>query len=97
MISFVKNWNSMDSEAIFNMLSNIFSNREQFVTINGFNSSKAEIKYGTSIYTGTIAFLLYINDFRFSLKHAVSYFADNTSIIYASKKLKTIDSSMNHD
>ena len=47
---------------------------------------------------GPLLFLLYINDLRFSLRHAItSHFADDTSIIYASKITKTIETNLNYD
>ena len=47
---------------------------------------------------GPLLFLLYINDLRFSLRHAItSHFADDTSIIYASKTTKTIETNLNYD
>ena len=43
-------------------------------------------------------FLFFINDLTFSLKHATpSHFADDTSIIYASKTPKTIETNLNYD
>ena len=47
---------------------------------------------------GPLLFLLYINDLRFALKFSTaSHFADDTYIIYHSKKLKTLESDLNHD
>ena len=47
---------------------------------------------------GPLLFLIYINDLRFSLKSSIaSHFADDTSIIYHSKKFKTLESNLNHD
>ena len=47
---------------------------------------------------GPLLFLLYINDLRYSLKFStVSDFADDTSIIYSSNQLKTIETNLNFD
>ena len=47
---------------------------------------------------GPLLFLIYINDLRFSLRYATpSHFANDTSIIYASKILKTIETNLNYD
>ena len=79
---------------INNLLKSFLSNRKQFVSINGFNSSQLETKCGVPQgYTlGPLLFLLYINNLRYSLKYStVSHFADDTSIIYSSNHLKTIE------
>ena len=45
-----------------------------------------------------LLFLLYINDFRFSLSKATSsHFADDTCILHFSNKLKTIETELNND
>ena len=50
------------------------------------------------VYLGSSMFLVYINGLRFSLRYATpSHFADETSIIYASKILKTIETNLNYD
>ena len=75
------------------------ANRSQSVSINRFDSLKLEIKSGVPQgYTlGTLS-LLYINDLSQSLKFSTtSHFADDTSIIYASKTLKTLESNLNYD
>ena len=45
---------------------------------------------------GPLLFLIYINDFRYSLqKTECGHFADDTFIIFASKNIKTIETVMN--
>ena len=82
------------------LLKSFLSNRKQFVSINGYDSSCLEIKCGVPQGSTLVPllFLLYINDLRFSLKHAItSHFADDTIIIYASKITKTIETNLNYD
>ena len=83
-----------------NLLKSFLSNRKQFVSINGFDSSHLEIKCGVpqGSTLGPLLFLLYINDLRYSWKYStVSHFADDTSIIYSSNHLKTIETNLNFD
>ena len=90
-----------DLEEIVNFSSGLFlSNRQQFVSINGFDSSKLDIKCGVPQGStfGPLLFLLYINDLRFALKDSIaSHFADDTCILYASNKLKSIETVLNCD
>ena len=45
---------------------------------------------------GPLLFLIYINDFRFCLnKTETGHFADDTYILYGSKKLKSIEIAIN--
>ena len=54
-----------------NLLKSFLSNRKQFVSINGFDTSHLEIKCGVpqGSTLGPLLFLLYINDLRYSLKY----------------------------
>ena len=101
MIFYVKNLHSMALEEIVNSSSSLFlSNRQQYVSINGFDSSKLDIQCGVPQVStlGPLLFLLYINDLRFALKEATdSHFADDTCILYASNKLKSIETVLNCD
>ena len=46
----------------------------------------------------TTTFLIYINDLNYALKFSsASHFADDTSIIYTSKNLKTLETNINFD
>ena len=76
------------------------ANRKQFVSLNGFESSIEDITCGVpqGSTLGPLLFLLYINDFRLCLTDASSgHFADDTFIIYNSKKLKTIETVINFE
>ena len=84
---------------INNLLKSFLSNRNQFVSINGFDSSQLEIKCGVQ---GSTLDHLYLKEtimaLRYSLKYStVSHFADDTSIIYSSNHLKTIENNLNYD
>ena len=101
MIFYVKNVHSVALEEIVNSSSSLFlSNRQQYVSINGFDSSKldiqCEVPQGSTL--GPLLFLLYINDLRLALKHAIaSHFGDDTCILYASNKLKSIETVLYYD
>ena len=85
---------------INDLIQSFLSNRHQYVSINGYDSSHLEIKCGVpqGSTLGPLLFLLYINDLRYSLqKSTASHFADDTSIIYSSNKLKTLETILNTD
>ena len=85
---------------INDLIQSFLSHRHQYVTINGFDSSQLEIKCGVpqGSTLGPLLFLLYINDLRYSLqKSTASHFADDTSITFSSKKLKTLETILNTD
>ena len=63
------------------LMKSFLLNRQQYVSINGYDSSKADIKCGVpqDSTLGPLLFLIYINDFRFSITNAISsHFADDT-------------------
>ena len=52
------------------------------------------VPQGSSL--GPLLFLIYINDFRFCLnKTETGHFADDTYLLYGSKKLKTLEITIN--
>ena len=68
--------------------------------LNGFESVNLDITCGVPQWSnlGPLLFLLYINDFRFSLGKATStHFADDTCILHFSNKLKTVETELNKD
>ena len=82
------------------LLKSYLNNRKQFVSINGFDSNINTIKCGVpqGSCLGPLLFLIYINDFRYCLnKTNTGHFADDTYIMYSSKKLKTIETVINHE
>ena len=81
-----------------NLIRSYLSNRKQYVSINGFDSELRNVTCGVpqGSSLGPLLFLIYINDFRFCLNDTESgHFADDTYILYGSKKLKTIETIVN--
>ena len=82
------------------LIKSYLTGRKQYVSLNGFNSDILNIDCGVpqGSSLGPLLFLIYINDFRLSLKQTTSgHFADDTFIMYNSKKLKTIETIINTD
>ena len=82
------------------LLKSYLYNRKQFVSINGFDSNINTIKCGVpqGSCLGPLLFLIYINDFRYCLnKTNTGHFADDTYIMFSSKKIKTIETVINHE
>ena len=80
------------------LLQSYLSNRKQYVSLNGFDSEVKDVNCGVpqGSSLGPLLFLLYINDFRLCLSETSSgHFADDTFIIYNSKKTKTIETIIN--
>ena len=72
------------------LIKSFLSNRQQYVSINGFDSCRLDVKYGVpqGSTLGPLLFLLYINDLQLSLnKSTASHFADDTCI---TKSLETV-------
>jgi retron-type reverse transcriptase len=80
------------------LLQSYLSNRKQFVSINGYDSEVKNITCGVpqGSSLGPLLFLIYINDLRMCLtKTSCGHFADDTFIIFHSKKPKTIETIVN--
>ena len=83
-----------------NLIKSFLNNRKQFVSINGFESSKLNITCGVpqGSTLGPLLLLIYLNDLRFCLnKSSSNHFVDDTCLIYASKKVKTLETDLNTD
>ena len=69
------------------------SNRSQFVSILGFNSSLKSIMHGVpqGSVLGPLLFLLYINDLREAIKYCmIHHFADDTNLLLFDSSLKSL-------
>lgn len=74
--------------------------RNQFVSVNGVNSSSKEPKYGVpqGPVLGPLFFILYINDLQDALLYSKSFiYADDTAIAYSNKSLKRMKKRLNID
>ena len=81
-----------------NLIKSFLTNRKQFVSINGYDSSIQYIQCGVPHTLGPSLFLIYINDLNFSIKSSTpSHFADDTCIVHHSNKLKTLETELNCD
>ena len=74
------------------------SNRNQYVSINGYESSLAVINCGVpqGSVLGPLLFLLYINDLNQTIKFCkVPHFADDTNLLYHSNSIKKLNKPVN--
>ena len=76
------------------------SNRKQYVSINGYDSNLADVKFGVPQRSvlGPLLFLIYINDLNQALKLCkVHHFADDTNLIHFSKSVNRLNKYVNLD
>ena len=76
------------------------SNRKQFVSINGYKSNLADVKYGVpqcSILE-PLLFLIYINHLHVAIKYCqVHQFAGNTNLLNFNSCVKSLNKQLNYD
>ena len=74
--------------------------RQQFVSINGYNSECVSMPVGVpqgSVF-GHLLFLLYINDLILAIKHCkVHHFANDTNLLYTNNSIKKLNTMLNKD
>ena len=76
------------------------SDRRQFVSINGFNSSNARFKQRVlqGSVLAPILFLIYINDLNYAVKYCkVHHFADDTNLLHFNSSIKKRNKLVNLD
>ena len=74
----------------FKLLKSYLSERSQFVSISGVNSSHSKIKHGVpqGSVLGPLLFLIYINDLSRAIKYGdVFHFADDTNLLHINRSL----------
>ena len=77
-----------------------FKNRKQYVSLHGVSSSIKIITCGVpqGSTLGPLLFLLYINDLKCAFSKSIIHnFADDTDLIFLSKKLGTIECVINNE
>ena len=79
---------------------NYLSNRKQYVSIDGINSTQLDVSCGVpqGSILGPLLFLIYVNDLATVSKDAVTVlFADDTNTIYRSKTYSELNKVINED
>ena len=83
-----------------NWFRSYLTNRQQFVSINGFDSAKKCMKYGVpqGSVLGPLLFLIYINDLNKAIKFSKTHhFADDTNLLFVGKSMKKVQKFVNID
>ena len=76
------------------------SNRKQYVSINGYDSDLADVKFAVlqGSVLGPLLSLIYINDLNQALKFCkVHHFADDTNLMHFSKSVYRLNKYVNFD
>ena len=76
------------------------TNRKQYTSINGYDSTPQDITHGVpqGSVLGPLLFILFINDLHTSVKTSkVHHFADDTNLLFINKFLERINKLINHN
>ena len=112
-VDFQKAFDTVNHEILINKLSHYgindninrwfrsyLTDRKQFVSILGFNSSSSTLRHGVpqGSVLGPLLFLIYINDLHKAIKFSTTYhFADDTNLLRIDNSYKDIQSTINRD
>ena len=83
-----------------NWFRSYLSNRQQFVTINGQNSTLKQMRHGVpqGSVLGPLLFLIYINDLHKAIKYSKTrHFADDTNLLLGNTSMKQLKTQLNKD
>ena len=83
-----------------NWFKSYLTDRKQFVSINGFDSSETTLLHGVpqGSVLGPLLFLIYINDLYLCILNCSTYhFADDTNFLCIGKTIKKIQKKVNFD
>ena len=83
----------------FEWFESYLSNRSQYVSINGVNSSCKSVDFGVpqGSVLGPLLFLLYINDLPNATEYFTSLFAGDTGLLMSSPDLDSLFSKVNEE
>ena len=80
---------------------NLISQIENNVSVNGFDSNLADVKFGApqGSVLDPLLFLIYINDLNQALKSSKMkhHFADDTNLIHFTKSVNRLNKQVNFD